>query len=123
MIHPDKEQVDIALDWLRSNEGDNGEAEACRALADWAEQYFQDRWLRIEARYHGVPVAALLRKLAENRRSAEIEANARLIAAAPDMLAALKELIRFVDSVGSEHINRVPFAAARAAIAKAESRS
>jgi hypothetical protein len=40
--------------------------------------------------------------------------------AAPDMLAALKEIIRFVDSVGSEHINRVPFVAARAAIAKAE---
>jgi hypothetical protein len=36
------------------------------------------------------------------------------------MLAALKEIIRFVDSVGSEHINRVPFVAARAAIAKAE---
>lgn len=50
----------------------------------------------------------------------EIEANCNLITAAPDMLAALKEIIRFVDSKGSEHINRVPFVAARTAIAKAE---
>jgi hypothetical protein len=43
---PTETQVGIALDWLRSNEGDNGEAEACRALADWAEEFFEDRWLR-----------------------------------------------------------------------------
>lgn len=55
-------------------------------------------------------------KRVQERRAKE----ARLIAAAPDMLAALREVIRFIDSVGSEHINRVPFAAARAAIAKAE---
>jgi hypothetical protein len=48
------------------------------------------------------------------------EDDARLIAASPDLLEACKALVRFVDSHGSEHINRVPFAAARAAIAKAE---
>jgi hypothetical protein len=45
---------------------------------------------------------------------------AHLAAAAPKMLAALEDVIRFVDSVGSEHINRVPFVAARAAIAEAK---
>lgn len=74
---------------------------------------------RLELANSGARIAAdkdthICAALAGNR------ANARLIAAAPEMLAALKEVVRFVDSVGSEHINRVPFAAARAAIAKAE---
>ena len=49
----------------------------------------------------------------------EQAANARLIAAAPELLAACEEAIRYVDSKGSEHVNRVPFVSMRAAIAKA----
>jgi hypothetical protein len=49
-------------------------------------------------------------------------ANARLIAAAPDLLAACKELIRIVDSDSVEPVElaRCRFDDVRAALAKAE---
>lgn len=47
----------------------------------------------------------------------ELRANAYLIAAAPDLLAALKDVVRIADR------NTVEFEAARAAISKAESTS
>ena len=52
----------------------------------------------------------------------EVTANARLIAAAPDMLAALQNLLNYTggwDLKDPEH----PIVAARAAIAKAEGRT
>jgi hypothetical protein len=55
--------LDIAISWLRANEGDNGEADACNAVADWLEQEEQSKLLRKAAREAGVPVAKL-RKLA-----------------------------------------------------------
>jgi hypothetical protein len=48
----------------------------------------------------------------------ETRANARLIAAAPDLLASLKHLVRWHDQLGKEDIAR-----AEAVIAKAEGRS
>ena len=56
----------------------------------------------------------------------EWEANARLIAAAPDLLAALKDLIADVENVDSEANDwsqQVCVMNARAAIARAEGRS
>jgi hypothetical protein len=48
------------------------------------------------------------------------EANARLIAAAPEMYAALKDLMEFPKSCGHEFTCSCPEQKARAAIAKAE---
>jgi hypothetical protein len=69
MKMPPLEQIGIALDWLRSNEGDNGESDACQAVADWLEHQETERQLRGAARSGGVPVAALRRKLKENAAS------------------------------------------------------
>jgi hypothetical protein len=52
----------------------------------------------------------------EGTSAAEADANARLIAAAPDLLAALKAVVAFTGAHGG------PYADARAAIAKAEGR-
>ena len=49
----------------------------------------------------------------------EAEANARLIAAAPELLEALKEIIAAADGDGWNQLD-ASFATARAAIAKAE---
>lgn len=58
---------------------------------------------------------------------ATAEANARLIAAAPDLLAALKamdeSLCNGFDTQAARHAGRMALIAARAAIAKAEGRS
>jgi hypothetical protein len=54
--------------------------------------------------------------LGGRRKNDEVQANARLIAAAPDLLDALKGVVRIADR------QTVEFDAARAAIAKAEGR-
>lgn len=61
-------------------------------------------------------------------RAEEREANARLMAAAPDMFEALKEVVAYLDSIeglgeGGTSAYDVPSIMARAAIAKAEGRS
>ena len=62
--------------------------------------------------------------LPEPRERAEVEANARLIAAAPELLAACKEVVRLndagVDYTGCMESQPDWLKAARAAIAKAE---
>ena len=67
-----------------------------------------------------IPIKSGSRTVAYVQMSRHDYEDACVIVTGPEMLAALKEIIRFVDSVGSEHINRVPFVAARAVIAKAE---
>jgi hypothetical protein len=53
----------------------------------------------------------------------ETAANARLMAAAPDLLAALKEILPWHDSHPAEATNNPLINRCRAAIAKAEGRS
>jgi hypothetical protein len=56
-----------------------------------------------------------------NHRAAESQANARLITAAPDLLAACKNLVSMVDvNVPADTPRPSPLIAIRAAIAKAE---
>jgi hypothetical protein len=64
---PATEQLDTAIAWLRSNEGDEGEAERCAAVADWIEAVEADAHLRNAARNAGVSVAALRKRLREQR--------------------------------------------------------
>jgi len=62
-----------------------------------------------------------LQKKGEKAGIAEQEANARLIASAPDMYEALKDLIECVDPEnGNGFISKVEWHNARDAIAKAE---
>lgn len=70
--------------------------------------------IRVETA-HDAPVAGV--HIASAVRGAESEANARLIAAAPDMLAALKAMV-----LNDTHTYRDCHRAALAAIAKAEGR-
>lgn len=66
MKMPTTEQMDIAVMWLESNEGEGEEGEACQAVAGWLEHQNKEAFLRREAKANGVPVAALRRKLAES---------------------------------------------------------
>lgn len=65
MKHPTDEQIRMAAEWLRINEGEEGEAQACHAVADWIEHEADERVLRSEARKAGVTVARLRRMLAD----------------------------------------------------------
>jgi hypothetical protein len=70
MKMPGDDELDTALAWLRSNEGDAGEAKRCNAVADWIEYQERERYLRKTARAAGIPLAALRRRLEqeENRK-------------------------------------------------------
>lgn len=59
MKRPTEKQLDTAIAWLRSNEGDDGERERCAAVADWLEQQEMDAVLRSEARKAGISVKTL----------------------------------------------------------------
>jgi len=61
-------------------------------------------------------IVGMTRRFGQN--PAEVEANARLVAAAPDLLAALREALRFTPDVGVAAARAV--SNAQAAIAKAE---
>lgn len=64
---PPQDQIDIAVLWLQSNEGVDGECEACQAVAAWVDHLAREAFLRKAAREGGVTVARLRRKLAEQR--------------------------------------------------------
>jgi hypothetical protein len=63
MKRPTTEQIDTAVAWLRSNEGDQGESERCAAVADWIEHLEQNASLAAAARKGGVSVKALRARL------------------------------------------------------------
>jgi hypothetical protein len=65
MRMPGTDDLNIAIAWLRSNEGDNGEAEACARVADWIEHEEHERAIRYGARAAGITTAMLRRKMAE----------------------------------------------------------
>jgi hypothetical protein len=65
MRKPSDEQFATAIAWLTTNDGEEGEAEACRAVAEWLRDQQHETFLRSEARKARVPVAALRRKLSE----------------------------------------------------------
>jgi hypothetical protein len=65
MKMPSTDDLNTALAWLRSNEGDNSEAERCGRVADWIEHEESERTIRNAARQAGVTVAIARRKFAE----------------------------------------------------------
>lgn len=64
MRMPGPDALNAAITWLRLNEGGDGEAEYCAAVADWIEHEERERMLRSVARETGVTVATLRRRLA-----------------------------------------------------------
>jgi hypothetical protein len=61
---PTDQQFETAIMWLQSNEGDNEEATACCAVADWIEHLRTEDLLRQGARQAGVTVARFRKRLA-----------------------------------------------------------
>lgn len=55
MKRPTEEQIDIAREWLRSNEGDGEEGEACRAVEAWLTHLKTEHTVGMIARSAGVP--------------------------------------------------------------------
>ena len=59
--------IEVAIGWLDVNEGDNGEAAACRRVADYLHSLFErrleDRAIRAVARQAGVPLQDARRAL------------------------------------------------------------
>lgn len=60
---PTDQQFETAIMWLQGNEGDEGEAVACRAVADWIERWRNEDMLRKAARAGGVSVRNLRERL------------------------------------------------------------
>lgn len=61
---PQGDTLQTALQWLRLNEGRDGESDACKAVADWLEDFATDDMIRREARRAGIPVALVRKRLA-----------------------------------------------------------
>ena len=64
-MKPTDTEINIAIMWLESNEGDNGEAEACKAVAEWIAHEQRERVVAKIARRAGVTKARARRKLEE----------------------------------------------------------
>ena len=65
MKMPPDDQIDFAIEWLRCNEGKDGEASACFAVANWLVEEKHERMLRQEARAGGVSVARLRARITQ----------------------------------------------------------
>lgn len=63
---PSERAVDTAVAWLRCNDGDDGEAEDCAAVADWLEHQAKEARVRKIARETGFPVKTVRKLLAED---------------------------------------------------------
>jgi hypothetical protein len=59
---PVDSDLDIAIMWLESSEGDKVEAAACKAVAEWLIHEQGERRILKAARRNGVSVARLRRK-------------------------------------------------------------
>lgn len=56
MKKPTQQDFDTAIMWLLSNNGNNGEAESCGAVAGWIEAYIARNAIRSAAREVGCSV-------------------------------------------------------------------
>lgn len=65
---PTDHQLELAAFWLTCNEGADGEAEACAAVATWLVQFQSERMVRREALRAGIPVARVRAKIAGESR-------------------------------------------------------
>lgn len=63
MTKPTETELDLAIGWLRCNEGADGEAAACNRVADWIDAQMLDNRIRKAAREAGLPVAKVRARL------------------------------------------------------------
>jgi len=56
MPRPCIEDLELAIEWLRYNEGDNGEKETCSRVATWLETYARNSAERVAAKKVGCTV-------------------------------------------------------------------
>lgn len=66
---PNDDDINTAIAWLECNEGDNGEAEACKRVSDYLAARALDREIVREANQAGVSPKDLRRKMRERLRS------------------------------------------------------
>lgn len=65
MKRPCVEDMETAAEWLRFNEGDNGEREACSRVATWLESYALESQERAAARKVGCTVGYFRKFMAD----------------------------------------------------------
>lgn len=65
MKHPCIEDMETAAEWLRFNEGDNGEREACSRVATWLGMYALKTQERSAARQVGCTVKYFRKYMAD----------------------------------------------------------
>lgn len=65
MKRPAAEDLAIAAEWLESNEGDNGEKEACSRVATWLDTYARESAERAAAREVGCTVGYFRKHMAK----------------------------------------------------------
>lgn len=62
-----REDIDTAIAWLEVNEGEQGEAESCRRVADWlraeSDRRDTENMIRQAAREHGVKPSQIRARL------------------------------------------------------------
>lgn len=59
------EDIDTAIMWLLTNEGGNGEADACNRVAEWLLAEMKERGARMIMRDHGCSLAVAKRAFAK----------------------------------------------------------
>lgn len=63
MRRPSPEDFAVAAEWLDVNEGEEGEAESCKRVAEWLRHEDAEHILRTECRRAGVSIRAVRAKL------------------------------------------------------------
>lgn len=63
---PSDDALRTAAEWLDVNEGDEGEGDDCRAVADWLRRQIEEARVRKIARETGFPVKVVRKLLAED---------------------------------------------------------
>ncbi len=64
---PTYEDFAVAAEWLDINEGEEGEADSCKKVADWLRDQADAADIRAAARKAGVPAKAVRERMASSK--------------------------------------------------------
>lgn len=62
---PSEQQINTAIEWLLHNEGEEGESEACHAVATWLSHLIIDDDLKKFARQNGLSIKHVRKAVAK----------------------------------------------------------